>query len=194
MEKLETYWRQAKIDRVLLLAVAAVIVGIAISIDGDIRRIVNGVGGIIWIVSAVRITARAIAVGVERMQFLLVLTTILALSILIRPTDIGWAAIGFGLGGVLVGGVGHERGSIKGALLAAWWLPAHLMIAVSRSILRELRDQPASLRGDPPPTAVLVPLVMVLAAWTLAALAANWRLSRDVDRYPAPRIPASPSQ
>jgi hypothetical protein len=164
METLERFWRQALIDRVLLLAVAAGVVGIAISIDGESRRFVNGIGGIIWIVAAARITIRAIGVGVERIQLVLVLTTILVLSVLIRPTDLLWALIGFGWGGVLVGFVGRERGSVLGALLAAWWLPAHLLIAISRSVIRELRDQPAALRSDPPPTALLAPLVMVLAA------------------------------
>jgi hypothetical protein len=187
METLERFWRQALIDRVLLLAVAAGVVGIAISIDGESRRFVNGIGGIIWIVAAARITIRAIGVGVERIQLVLVLTTILVLSVLIRPTDLLWALIGFGWGGVLVGFVGRERGSVLGALLAAWWLPAHLLIAISRSVIRELRDQPAALRSDPPPTALLAPLVMVLAAWMFSVLAANWRIAREDGRLLVPR-------
>ena len=187
METLERFWRQALIDRVLLLAVAAGVVGIAISIDGESRRFVNGIGGIIWIVAAARITIRAIGVGVERIQLVLVLTTILVLSVLIRPTDLLWALIGFGWGGVLVGFAGRERGSVLGALLAAWWLPAHLLIAISRSVIRELRDQPAALRSDPPPTALLAPLVMVLAAWMFSVLAANWRIAREDGRLLVPR-------
>ena len=187
METLERFWRQALIERVLLLAVAAGVVGIAISIDGESRRFVNGIGGIIWIVAAARITIRAIGVGVERIQLVLVLTTIPVLSVLIRPTDLLWALIGFGWGGVLVGFVGRERGSVLGALLAAWWLPAHLLIAISRSVIRELRDQPAALRSDPPPTALLAPLVMVLAAWMFSVLAANWRIAREDGRLLVPR-------
>ena len=189
METLEAFWRQAKTDRMGLLALAAVVVGIAISIDGDSRRFVNGIGGIIWIVAAARITIRAIGVGVERMQLLLVLSTILVLSVLVRPTDIAWALIGFGWGGVLVGFVGRERGSMLGALLAALWLPAHLLIAIGGSLVRELRDQPAALRSDPPPTALVVPLVMVLAAWVFAVLAANWRTAREDGRLLVPRSP-----
>src|SRR5688500_19650660 len=54
----------------ILLALAAVVVGIAISIEGDSRRVVNGIGGIIWIAAAAQITIRAVGVGVQRMQFL----------------------------------------------------------------------------------------------------------------------------
>jgi hypothetical protein len=192
METIEAFWRQARTDRMFLLALAAVVVGIAIGIDGDSRRIVNGIGGIIWIVGAARISIRAIGVGVERMQFLLVLATILVLSVLIRPTDIVWALIGFGWGGVLVGFAGRERGSMMGALLAAWWLPAHLLIAVSKSVTRELRDQPAALRSDPPPTELLVPLVMVLAAWIFSVLAANWRTARADGSLLVSRSPLRP--
>jgi hypothetical protein len=194
MKTLEAFWRQAQADRMVLLALAAVLVGVAISIDGDSRRFVNGIGGIIWIAAAARITVRAFGIGVDRMQLVLVLSTILVLSVLVRPTDIAWALIGFGWGGVLVGFVGRERGSVLGALLAAWWLPAHLLIAISRSVIRELSDQPTTLRSDPPPTAILVPLVMVLAAWVFSVLAANWRTAREDGRLLVPRSPVRPKR
>jgi hypothetical protein len=172
-----------------VLVVAAVVVGIAIGMDEDARRFVNGIGGLLWMAGAFLIITRSIAAGVTWRQIGLVLAVILVLSYLIRPTDPIWAAIGFGWGGVVVGYAGGAYGSRLGAMLGALWLPAHLFMAVVRVGVRELRDQPASLRSDPPPTAVVVPLVMVLAAWLFAALAAEWRAGREDGRLLVPRSP-----
>jgi hypothetical protein len=189
MSTAKRLWRQAIEDRLPFLLAAAVVVGIAIGMNEDSRRIVNGIGGVLWMVGGFLIITRAIAAGVSWRQIGLVLAVILVLSYLIRPTDPVWAAIGFGWGGVVVGYAGGAMGSRLGAMLGALWLPAHLLTAVVRAGIRELRDQPASLRSDPPPTAVVVPMVMVLAAWIFAALAAEWRAGREEDRLLATRSP-----
>ena len=111
------------------------------------------------------------------------------LSYLIRPTDPFWAAIGFGWGGVAVGFNGRDLGSKMGAMLGALWLPTHLLLAIARADLRNIRDEPATLRSDPPPTAALVPLIMVVAAWLFASLTAEWRERRAGDRLFTPRSP-----
>jgi hypothetical protein len=165
------------------------VVGIAIGMDGDARRFVNGIGGVLWLVGAFLVFTRAVASGVTWRQIGQVNAVILVLSWLIRPTDPIWAVIGFGWGGVVVGYAGRDLGSKLGAMLGALWLPAHLLIAVVRAGIRELRDQPAALRTDPPPTAVLVPLIMVLAAWIFAALAAEWRSARESGTALSPRSP-----
>jgi hypothetical protein len=181
-------------DRLPLLLVAAAIVGVAISIDGNSRRLVNGIGALVWVIAAVRIGMQGLAMGVRVRQILLVTGVILVLSWLIRPSDPLWAAIGFGWGGILVGWVGRDLGSTLGALLGALWLPAHLVIAISRSVVRNLQNEPAALRSDPPPTAVLVPLIMVACAWVFAALAAEWRNERESGRGLQPRSPVRPRQ
>lgn len=179
-------------DQMPLLLIAAAIVGIAISMDGDGRRIVNGIGGVIWIVAAFRILLQALAVRVTLRQYLLVAAVILVLSYLIRPSEPLWAAIGFGWGGVLVGWIGQEKGSKLGALLGAMWLPAHLLIAVGRAVVRNMQDEPAALRSDPPPTAVLVPLIMVACAWGFASLASQWRQEKESGQLFKPRSPIGP--
>jgi hypothetical protein len=189
MDTAHRLWRQAFQDRLPVLIVAAIVVGIAIGMDGDGRRFVNGIGGILWLIGAFLIFTRSLASGVSWRQIGLVIAVILVLSWLIRPTDPVWAVIGFGWGGVVVGFSGRDLGSKLGAMLGALWLPAHLLIAVVRAGIREVRDQPAALRTDPPPTAVLVPLVMVLAAWIFAALAAEWRMSREGGPLMSPRSP-----
>jgi hypothetical protein len=189
MDTAHRLWRQAIQDRLPVLVVAAIVVGIAIGMDGDGRRFVNGIGGILWLIGAFLIFTRSLASGVSWRQIGLVIAVILVLSWLIRPTDPVWAVIGFGWGGVVVGFSGRDLGSKLGAMLGALWLPAHLLIAVVRAGIREVRDQPAALRTDPPPTAILVPLVMVLAAWIFAALAAEWRMSREGRPLMSPRSP-----
>jgi hypothetical protein len=114
-------------------------------------------------------------------QVAITIGVILILSSLIRPVDPWLAAIGFGWGGVAVGWIGRDLGSKLGALLGALWLPAHLTIAVIRAGIRELQDKPATLRSDPPPTAVLVPLIMVAVAWFAAAMTQDWRAQRDAE-------------
>jgi hypothetical protein len=189
MDTARRLWRQAIQDGVPVLVLAAIVVGIAIGMDGDSRRFVNGIAGVLWLVGAFLIITRATASGVTWRQIGLVIAVILVLSWLIRPTDPIWAVIGFGWGGVVVGYAGRDLGSKLGAMLGALWLPAHLLIAVVRVGIRELRDQPAALRTDPPPTAVLVPLIMVLAAWIFAALAAEWRRARESGTVLSPRSP-----
>lgn len=192
MKELARIANRARTDQMPLLLVAAVVVGIAIAMDGDGRRIVNGIGGILWIVAAFRILVQAAVSGVTVRQYALVGAVILVLSYLIRPVDPLWAAIGFGWGGILVGWVGRERGSKLGALLGALWLPAHLLIAIGHAIVRNLRDEPATLRSDPPPTAVLVPLIMVFAAWMFALLTSDWRAQKDAGGLLQPRSPIRP--
>jgi hypothetical protein len=51
--------------------------------------------------------------------------------------------------------------------------------AATHAAIRELQDQPATLRSDPPPTAILVPLIMVAVAWFAAAMTQDWRAQRD---------------
>ncbi|HQY29923.1 MAG TPA: hypothetical protein PK691_01480 [Thermomicrobiales bacterium] len=173
------WFDRARQDQLLPLIAAALIVGVAISIDGDLRKVVNGVGGILWLIAAWFIFRAVMAAGATWKQIAGVIIVILILSSLIPPRDPLVALLGFGWGGVAVGWLGRPVGSRLGALLGAFWLPAHLLIAVARAGIREVRDQPATLRSDPPPTAALVPLIMVLAAWVFACLMQDWLNRRD---------------
>jgi hypothetical protein len=179
MQRVSEFWNRAREDRLPLLVAAAIIVGVAIAMGGDARRFVNGVGGVVWLVAGFLIVTRAVASGVSLRQVGQVAFVIVILSYLIRPTDPFWAAIGFGWGGVAVGFNGRDLGSKMGAMLGALWLPTHLLLAVARAVVRNIRDEPAALRSDPPPTAALVPLIMVVAAWMLATLTAEWRARQD---------------
>ena len=61
MDMRNDFWRQAIQDRLPVLVIAAIVVGIAIGMDGDGRRFVNGIGGVLWLVGAFLIFTRSVA-------------------------------------------------------------------------------------------------------------------------------------
>jgi hypothetical protein len=84
--------------------------------------------------------------------------------LLMKPTDLLWAAIGFTIGGALVSLAVAGRRLEWAGFFAAIWLPTHLLVAVARVIERSIRGLPANVRTDPPPTAAFVPFAMVICA------------------------------
>ncbi len=87
-------------------------------------------------------------------------------------TLIAWGAVvdRFGerwvltIGGSLLGIVVKKRRLEWAGFMAAIWLPTHLLVAITRVIERSIRDLPAHVRTDPPPTAAMVPFAMVVFA------------------------------
>ena len=152
-----------------LLVVAAAIVGLAIAADGTLARMLNGVGGLCWLAAAV-----ALALGVQRerrLQGALVTAgVVLLLALVVRPSDLAAALVGFSLGGAVVAfAVGNQP--LRWALLVpAAWLPAHLAIA----IVRAAAAGNPRVRTAPPPTAALVPVAMVLAALAGGLVIVRW--------------------
>ena len=156
-----------------LLIVASALVGVAITLDSSVGRLLNGVGGVLWLVGAGVLVSAARRSHVDRASVVMLLTTVVVLSTLVSPRDLPAASAGFFVGGALVGLVARRsavRLSVVG-LLPALWLPTHLGVAVAKAAYRAAVDQPAALRGDPPPTAALVPLAMVLMALAGGVLA-----------------------
>jgi len=148
------------------LIVAAAFVGVAIALDSSSGRALNGVGGIVWLAGAVMLVRQARRDQPIAYAWLVMGFAVVALSSLLSPRDLGAASIGFFVGGWIVALVARPvaaRLSMVG-LLPALWLPTHLGVAAVRALYRLLADQPSVIRTDPPPTAALVPLAMVLAA------------------------------
>ncbi len=157
----------------LLLVASAVLVGIAIALDGPVSRAINGVAGIGWFLAAAllvrsnmrkpcgwKVIANAVAVG-------------LVLVLAVKPSDFAWAVVGFTIGGAIVAYSATSDRAKAALVLPALWLPIHLLVAVGRAIDRAIRDLPANVRTDPPPTAALVPLAMVVAAF-VGGLIVQW--------------------
>jgi hypothetical protein len=160
-----------------MLVAAGALVGVAIALEGAVGRAINGVAGLLWVFAAA-LLFRAIwrCEGWGRL-----LATILAIDLVlvlaVRPSDLLWAAIGFTVGGALVALVATRERERAALLLAALWLPLHLLVAIVKTVDRAIRDLPATVRTDPPPTAALVPLTMIVAAfaggWAVRAILSN---------------------
>ncbi len=158
----------AQIGIAVLLA-AGVVVAIAISTDGVVSRTVNGIAGLLWIGAALVLLAELRDDPRFWPRLGQVALMCLILVIFIRPSDMAMALAGFSAAGAIIGNTIHQRSVLWAAMLAALWLPIHLGTAVVKAVYRSVMDEPASLRSDPPPTAAVVPLVMIasvlLAAW-----------------------------
>lgn len=171
-------WPPRRTLPIATLAAAALIVGIAISIDGPLRKAVNGVGGVLWIASAAVLAWRLARTRNWRRGGIAAFVMTLCLVLLTKPSDLAWAAGGFALAGFLLGLVVNERRWEWGAFLASIWLPVHLLVAVIRVVERAARGLPATVRTNPPPTAALVPFAMVVCA-LLGAGAVEWILGKQ---------------
>ena len=150
-----------------LLMVAAGFVGIAIALDSEVGRAMNGIGGLLWLGGAGLLLADARRSPLGARTWAVVGLAVVALSSLLSPRDLGSAFVGFFVGGwavMLLSRRGKGRLAAVG-LLPALWLPTHLAVAAVRALYRAIADQPAGIRTDPPPTAALVPLAMVVMAF-----------------------------
>ena len=151
---------------VALLLVAAMVVGVAIALDGSAAKAANGVGGALWLTAGGMLVRKGWRLGLTSGSAAMVGATVLLLSSALSPRDLLAASLGFVAGGLLLGAVTRPRPARTAAvaLLPALWLPTHLLVAITKAGIRELAGREASLRTDPPPTAALVPLAMVVAA------------------------------
>lgn len=159
----------------VLLALAAAIVGVAIALDDGAARAVNGVGVLLWIAAAA-LLVRSVRGSVRwQTSAFVVVAIVLVLALLVRPSDLVAAAAGFSVAGVIIALVVRDRTLGWALLVPAGWLPAHVSLAIGRSLL----SGGAAIRTDPPPTAALVPLMMVVAATVGAVVVVRWRGGRD---------------
>lgn len=177
-KNLREWWSRPGAPILGLLA-ASLIVGLAIATSGALSKVVNGVGGVLWIVAAVTLSLhlRRERRAPRYAAYAFVLT--LSLVLLVKPSDLVWAAIGFAVAGTLIGIEARARQMEWAAFLAAIWLPTHLLVAISRVIARSVRGLPANVRTDPPPTAALVPFAMVLCALIGSQIAAAIRAKQN---------------
>jgi len=164
-----------------ILIAAAVVVGIAIVLDGAAARGINGIAGLMWFLAAGLLIRFTIKQSGGWTTFGLTIVISFVLVLLVKPSDLMWAAIGFTIGGALVALVARSEREKAALLLPAIWLPTHLLVAIGRVAERAIRDQPARVRTDPPPTAALVPLAMVIAA-LVGGLIVVWWLERKEQR------------
>lgn len=162
----------------LLLLAAGAIVGVAIAADGAIARGVNGVAGIAWIASAIMLVRSQKGRVAFAPRLAAVIAIGIVLVLLVKPSNLVWALIGFGVAGAIISFAIPRNGVVWAKILPALWLPEHLGVAAVKAVVREIRDRPANIRTDPPPTAALVPLAMIVASWGIALLVERYRARR----------------
>lgn len=146
------------------LLVAATLVGIAIVLDGDAGSIVNGVGGLLWFgATAILVVAGAKSRPAPWLWVLLVGVTLIV-AFVIKPSAMVPTLIGFIPAGFVMATMAARSKLLWAALVPACYLPAHIGTAVVRSVAREMLGNDPPLRTDPPPTAAMVPFLMVVCA------------------------------
>jgi hypothetical protein len=156
-------WRTAAAGLVL----SAGIVGLAIVLGGATARLLNPIGVVLWLVSAVLLGVSLPPVQRPMAGWAVAIAGGFILGALVRPSGLIEVIVWFALAGAVVAFAAADRVGAWALLVPAIYLPVHLLIGIGRAILRN-----GGLRTDPPPTAAIVPLAMLLAAAAAGALAA----------------------
>ncbi|MBA2518417.1 MAG: hypothetical protein H0V24_02005 [Chloroflexia bacterium] len=143
-----------------LLVGAAAVIGVAIGFGGASGQALNSIGAIAWLTAAVVIGLALRNDGRAGATFAAATAAAIVLAVGIRPGELAAVIVAFGVAGVLVGSIAPSHPAGWAALVPGIYLPVHLAVAISRPIIAGS----TTLRTEPPPTAPLVPLAMVLAA------------------------------
>ena len=164
---------QMNIERLgtIALAAATFLVAGSILADGDIAKVLNGAAGLTWFVSAGLLGLAAVRTsrGWELWVSVVVLTGVVAF--LVKPTDFANAILGFGTAGFIVAMLSRTRVLLWAKLVVALYLPFHIGTAIIGVVYRSMSGGEATIRSEPPPTAAIVPLVMLGAAIAGALIA-----------------------
>jgi hypothetical protein len=157
-------WRTAAAGLIL----AAAIVGMAIVLGGTTAQMLNPVGAVLWLASAVLLAISLPSTQRPVPGWVAAIAGGVILGAVVRPGGLAEVIIWFALAGSVVVLVAKDRVGAWALLVPAIYLPVHLLIGIGRAILRN-----GGVRTDPPPTAAIVPLAMLLAAMLAGALAAT---------------------
>lgn len=105
-------------------------------------------------------------------------------AFLIRPSDLVLVTIGFGGAGLLAGLSARRDVIFWAKTIPAFYLPMHIGTAIAKAAGRSLLGMESSIRTEPPPTAAIVPVVMLMTA-----VAGGWVAKRIRERPgPANRV------
>ena len=157
-------WRMAAAG----LVAAAAIVGVAITIGGSAARVLNGVGAVLWLLSGVFLALSLPEAQRRAWGWVAALAGGFLLGAVVRPGDLVEAIVAFAVAGALVVLIAGDRVGGWALLVPAIYLPVHLIIGIGRAMISN-----GGVRTEPPPTAAVVPLSMLLAAMLAGMLAAS---------------------
>lgn len=147
-----------------LLVIATLVVGISILAGGDTGRALNGFSGICWFVAAGMLVTATLKSSREVAPWVIALGLTAVVAFVIRPSDLLLASVGFGVTGALMGAIAPHHEILWVKLVPALYLPFHIGTAVVKAMIRSMTGAEASIRSEPPPTAAIVPLMMMGAA------------------------------
>jgi hypothetical protein len=159
------------------LALGALLVGVAIVMDSELGRAVNGVGGILWFASTALLTLVAVRSRPPAWLWAALAVVVIGVAFVIKPTAVVPALIGFVPAGFLLAAIAPRQKLLWAALVPAWYLPAHIGTAIMKSAVNAMLGNEVGIRTEPPPTAAIVPLVMVVCALA-GGLLAQYLLQR----------------
>lgn len=141
------------------LAVAALVVGAAISMGGEAARTLNGIGAAVWLASAWGLAVMLPAAPRRSLGWVAAVVAGVALGAIIRPGTIPEAIVWFAIAGALVAVAAADTTGAWALLVPAIYLPVHLAIGIGRAMFRG-----GAVRTEPPPTPAVLPLLMIVAA------------------------------
>lgn len=146
------------------LFVATGLVALSILLDGSMARFFNGAGGLTWFAAAGLLGIAAWRSSRPLTLWSAVILATALVAFVVTPSDFLPAIIGVGLAGTAVAIVARDNAVLWSKLVVGLYLPFHIGTAIAKAVYRSLTDNEAALRTDPPPTAALVPLVMLVTA------------------------------
>lgn len=165
----------------IALAAATVIVGASILAGGEAGRVLNGVSGLIWFAAAGALGLAAFRTRPAWLVWAVAVAMTGVVAFLVKPSDLLLAIVGFGVAGAAMAVVAGPHGLLWAKFVVALYLPFHIGAAVAKAMYRSLSGNEAAIRSDPPPTAALVPVAMLLAALG-GALIVGWARDRGLQR------------
>jgi hypothetical protein len=157
-------WRTAAAGLIL----AASVVGLAIVVGGTTARPLNAIGAVLWLASGVLLAVSLPSVQRHMLGWVAAIAGGFILGALVRPGSLGEVIAWFAVAGAVVVLAAADRTGGWALLVPAIYLPVHLLIGIGRAILGN-----GGVRTDPPPTAAIVPLAMLLGAAAAGALVAT---------------------
>lgn len=155
------------------LAAATVIVGASIIADGALARGLNGVAGLTWFASSAMMAIEGRRRSASPLQWSGILALTAGVAFVVRPSDLALATAGFVPAGFLAGAAVRRDPVFWAKAIPAFYLPLHIGTAVLKAAGRSALGLESSIRTDPPPTAAVVPAVMLGAA-----IAGGWLAAR----------------
>lgn len=146
------------------LAVATVIVGASIVADGQLARALNGVAGLTWFTSSALFILEGRRQGSTSLQWTGITALTAVVAFVVKPSDIVLATVGFVPAGFVAARISGRNPMLWAKMIPALYLPLHIGTAVLKAAGRSALGMESSIRTEPPPTAAIVPAVMLAAA------------------------------